>query len=335
MTAPLIFLVLGLGCLAWAIFLLSRRWTDLRLLDPLTIKEERHRLKREEMIRKRFERMRSERSQPLRRFSRSIARSFDSLYESLSQRLQAMEDAYGSGAKSPFSTIAPTTQERIKALLLEARSFVRDIKWSEAEKRFLEVLALDPHNVEAYKGLGTIYLKQKIYQQARDTFMFIVKMKKADDATYAALAEIEEAAGNQHEAELYRLQAVELGGKQACRHAELADFYLGNQDLLKAWSPVKRATELEPNSAKYAEQALEIAVLLGDATEARNRYQRFRLLSDDRSRFQYWREKVEALEASVREVAPQTVPATAPVTEETPIKKKRAKKPASEGAKSA
>lgn len=334
MTAPLIFLVLGLGCLAWAIFLLSRRWTDVRLLDPLTIKEERHRLKREEMIRKRFERMRSERSQPLRRFGRSLARSFDSLYESLAQRLQAMEDTYGSGAKSPFSAIAPTTQERIKVLLLEARSFVRDIKWSEAEKRFLEVLALDPHNVEAYKGLGTIYLKQKIYQQARDTFMFIVKMKKADDATYAALAEIEEAAGNQHEAEIYRLQAVELGGKQACRHAELAGFYVGQKDLLKAWAPIKRATELESNSAKYAEQALEVAVLLGDATEARNRYQRFRLLSDDRSRFQYWREKVEALEASVREVV-STTGTVAPVVEEPPLKKKRVKKLSSDGSKNA
>ncbi len=327
MTAPLIFLALGLGCLAWVIFLLSRRWTDIRLLDPLTIKEERHRLKREEMIRKRFERMRSERSQPMRRFGRSIARSFDSLYEGLVQRLKTMEEAYGSGTRSPFSSVAPTTQERIKVVLLEARSFVRDIKWSEAEKRYLEVLALDPHNVEAYKGLGTIYLKQKIYQQARDTFMFIVKMKKADDATYAALAEIEEAAGNHHEAELYRLQAVELGGKQACRHAELAGFYLSTKDLLKAWSPVKRATELEPNSAKYAEQALDVAVQLGDASEARNRYQRFRLLSDDRSRFQYWREKVEALETAARERAAPVAPPTS--AEDGAAKKRRTKKTSS------
>ncbi len=39
MLIPLIFLALALGCLAWAAFLLARRWTDLRLLDPLTIKD--------------------------------------------------------------------------------------------------------------------------------------------------------------------------------------------------------------------------------------------------------------------------------------------------------
>lgn len=120
------------------------------------------------------------------------------------------------------------------------------------------------------------------------------------------------------------MQAVELGGKQACRHAELAAFYLSTKDLLKAWAPVKRATELEPNSAKYAEQALDVAVQLGDANEARNRYQRFRLLSDDRSRFQYWREKVEVLETAARERAVPVVPAIS--AEDGTVKKRRTKK---------
>ena len=333
MLIPTIFLVLGLTALVWAIILIVRRWTDIRLLDPLTIKEERHRLRREEIIRKRFERMRSERSQPFKRWVRSVGRSFDSLYDALSQRVQAMEDAYGAGSsRNAFSSLAPTTQERIKALLLEARSLVRDLKWSEAEKRYIEVLSLDPHSVEAYKGLGTIYLKQKMFAQARETFTFIVKMKKADDIVYASLAEIEEEQGNMHEAELYRLQAVELGGKQACRHAELAGHYFANGDVLKAWPFMKKAIELEPNSAKYAEQALEMAIELGEPGEARHRYQRYRLLSDDRTRFQYWREKVEALESATKIPAATSEPlissTSSVVAKEPAIKKRRTVKKA-------
>lgn len=325
MFIPTLFLVLGLVALAWAVFLLARRWTDIRLLDPLTIKEERHRLKREEMIKKRFERMRSERSQPFKRWTRSVARSFDALYEGLSQRVRSMEDAYGSGSKNAFSSLAPTTQERIKTVLLEARSCMRDLKWSEAEKRFLEVLSLDPHHVEAYKGLGTIYLKQKMYAQARETFSFIVKMKKADDSTHAGLADIEEEQGNIHEAEIHRLQAVELGGKQACRHAEMASHYFSHGDVLRAWPFVKKATELEPNSPKYAEQALEMAVALGDPEEARGRYQRFRLLSDDRARFQQWRERVEALESANKKDTSSEAPSSASeLVEKKPKKLKKA-----------
>lgn len=330
MIPALIFFALALGCLGWAGVLLFRRWTDIRLLDPMTIKEEQHRAKREAMIRKRFERMRDERSRPFRRLARATKRRAESLYDEAARRLRVMENQYDN-TKTAFSALTPTTNERVKTLVSEARSLMRDLKWADAEKRFLEVLALDPHHVDAYKGLGQIYLKQKLYPQARETFAFILKMNRADDTTYAALADIEEAAGHVHEAELYRLQAVELGGKQAHRHAELAQHYLEAGDLIKAWPPAKRAVELEQNSSKYVELALEIAVKSGDAAEARFYYQKFRLLSDDRARFQYWREKVEELERSIRtgtgpEASVPAAPATSVVASEAAPKKRRTKK---------
>lgn len=331
MISALIFFALALGCLSYAGMLLARRWTELRLLDPLTIKEEQHRTKREAMIRKRFERMRDERSKPLRQFARSAKRQAETFYEEAFRRLRSIEGAYSS-TKTAFSALTPTTHERVKTLVTEARALMRDLKWAEAEKRFLDVLALDPHHVEGYKGLGQIYLKQKLYPQAQETFSFILKMKRADDATYAALADIEEANGHMQEAEIYRMQAADLGAKQAHRHAELAQHYVEVGDLVKAWPAAKRAVELEPNSAKYVELTLDIAVRSGDATESRFYYQKFRLLSDDRSRFQYWREKVELLESGtpvpvvvepVMPIEPESkkeiVPVAAP-------KKKRVKK---------
>lgn len=290
--------------------LLLRHWADLRLLDPMTIKEEQHRQKRETMIRKRFDRMRAERLQPFKRVGRAIGRGFTNVYQSLEARLNSFEQAYQQ-VKSPFASLAPTTRERVMTLLTEGRSFMRDLKWSDAERRFLDILALDPHHVDAYKGLGQIYLKQKLYPQAQETFSFIIKMKKADDATYAALAEIEEAAEHFALAEQYRLKAVDLGMKQANRHAELAEWYTRREDYLHAWSAAKKASELEPNSAKYMELTLDLAVRLRDAKEARSRYQKLRLLAEDHQRFQSWREKVEELEAGERSI-PSVTESTKP-----------------------
>lgn len=333
MIFALIFFALALGCLSYASMLLARRWTELRLLDPLTIKEEQHRAKRETMIRKRFERMRDERSRPLRQFARSASRQVEAIYDEASRRLRSIEGAYSS-TKTAFSALTPTTQERVKTLVTEARALMRDLKWAEAEKRFLDVLALDPHYVEGYKGLGHIYLKQKLYPQAQETFSFILKMKRADDATYAALADIEEANGHMHEAEIYRMHAIDLGSKQAHRHAELAQHYMMMGDLVKARPVAKHAVELEPNSAKYVELVLDIAVRSGDAVEARLFYQKFRLLSDDRSRFQYWREKVEVLENTIQEHAAIELrePATESGTSVVPTvtRKKRVKKSSTE-----
>jgi len=49
---------------------------------------------------------------------------------------------------------------------------------SEAEKKFIEIISLDPKNLKAYKGLGQVYLELKEYKQAEQTFMFVLQLEK-------------------------------------------------------------------------------------------------------------------------------------------------------------
>jgi len=162
----------------------------------------------------------------------------------------------------------------------------------------LEVLALDKRDEDAFRQLGQIYLKQKLYPQAKETFEFLQKIGKADDASFAGLAEIAEAEGNLALAELMRKKAIEASPRQPHRYAELAQFYLDQDKPEQAWPNAQKASELEAGSAKYLELSLETAILLGDQEEARARYNRLRLLIDDQARFQTWKEKIDALETS-------------------------------------
>jgi tetratricopeptide (TPR) repeat protein len=278
--------------------LLARRWGEVRLLDPMTIKEEQERKKREAMILRRFERVRADQVLPFRRIGRAIGHGTKNLYRKAYRHLLNVERMYKS-AKSPFASMAPSGRERMKTLISEARTLMRDLKWAEAERRLLEVVSMDQHHADAYKLLGQLYLRQKLYPQATETFQFLLKMKKADDATYAGFAEIAEAAGDFTRAEAMRLKAVEVSPRNAFRQAELAEFYVEQKTAEKAWPAIRRACELEPTSAKYLEASLQVALELKDGVEARRRYDRLRLLSDDRSRFQSLREKVEALEATL------------------------------------
>jgi tetratricopeptide (TPR) repeat protein len=283
---------LGVGVAAYVVI---KHWNDLQLLDPDSIKEEQERQSREALIKRRFDRLRADRVEPVKRLGRRLGQSIKKSYQRTYERLQAFEKLYQT-AKQPFSTLTPSTRERVKTLLSEARSLMRDLKWADAERRYLEVLSLDTHQVEAYKGLGQIYLKQKLYPQAKETFEFVLKMRKADDVCYAALAEIAEASGDRAKAESMRLKAVEATPRQAFRHAELAQFYLAEQQSAKAWPSAKRASELEPQSAKYLELSLETAIVNGDLKEARQRFERLRLLSEDRSKFQQWRDRIEEMQ---------------------------------------
>lgn len=290
-----IFIFLAVACLAVVVFIVLKHWSEIRLINPDSIREEMERQKRDALVMQRFSRVKSGKIAPFKYLYQKGIYQTKKAYHQAYLRLINLDKLYQQ-AKKPLSKVAPSEQERVKRLLDEARSLARDLKWAEAEKRYLEILLLNNRNVDAYKGIGLLYLKQKMNPQAKETFEYLVKIKQADDASFAALAEIAEAEGETGKAEEMRLKAVELRPRLACRYAELARHYVDREDFSKAWPAAKRASDLEPKSAKYTELALECALVLGDAPEARRRYDKLRLLSEDYPKLQQFRERIDKIQ---------------------------------------
>jgi len=289
-----VLLAAAVVCGGLVAFVLASHWSEIRLIDPDSIKEEKERQKREALVQERFRRLRDGKTAPLKAIYQQAViatkTSFHRAYINLVRLNRFYEQA-----KHPFAKVAPSQQERLKLLLDEARSLARDLKWAEAEKRYLEVLLMDNRHVEAYKGIGLIYLRQRMWPQAKETFEYLIKMRQADDIAYAAMAEIAENEGDETQAESFRCKAVELRPRLANRHAELAKFYADRGQFSKAWPSAKRATDLDPKSAKYQELAVECALELGDWLEAKQRYDKLRLLSEDQQRLQHLRERIDKI----------------------------------------
>jgi uncharacterized protein HemY len=285
---------IALAAVIVLVAVIGRHWKELRLLDPTSIKEERMRQVRSKLIDQRFQRIRTSTLAPLSAIAKRGVLSGKTAFHAAYIKLIRIDRFYKQ-AKSPIAPAAPSVQERIRALIDEARSLARDLKWADAERRYLEVLAIDNRNTDAYKGLGSLYLKQRLYPQARETFEFLVKAKQADDACYAGLADIAEAEGDTRIAEQMRMRAVELQPRRADRHAELAEFYLAHDQPGKAWPLAKRASDLEPKSAKYLTTAIEAAILVGNRAEAQKRYDKLRLASPEFQKLQPLKERIEAL----------------------------------------
>jgi tetratricopeptide (TPR) repeat protein len=294
MLLPILSFIVASIALGFVGVLIARHWKDIRLLDPDSIREQRQKREREKVIRRRFERLHADRLAAVQRVGRKIGKRATEAYRQTYKRLQALDAVYKSVA-APLASIAPSQRERINTLLVEARALMRDLKWADVERRCLEILSIDARQTEAYRLLGQLYLKQKLYPQAAETFEYLVKTRKADDATYAALAKIAGASGDRVRTEAMRLKAVEASPRQAHRHAEAATFFIESGDAERAWPYASRAAELEPGSAKYLELSLEAAILLGDRDEAEARYRKLRLLSDDPNRFQSWKDKIDAM----------------------------------------
>lgn len=282
--------IAGLALLV-IIVTIARHWKEIRLLNPDSIKEEQQRQKRERIIEQRFERVRSDAFTPLKRVFQTIFLKGKKAFHAAYIRLIQLDRFYKQ-AKAPFAHMAPSLKDRIRTLLDEARALARDLKWADAERRFLEILTLDDRNIDAYKGLAAIYVKQKLYPQAIETYQFLVKIKKADASCFEGLGDIA-VAQDDPKAEGYYQKAIELQPRVAHQHAVLAHFYLSHAQPLKAWPVAKRASELESKSAKFLELSLEAAIQAGEREEARRRYDALRLQSEDRQKLQTFKDRID------------------------------------------
>jgi Tfp pilus assembly protein PilF len=273
----------------------GRHWKEIRLLNPDSIKEELVRKKRDELITRRFERVKASALFPVKAlFHQAVIlckKTFHGAYIKLVQL-----DRFYKQPKASLPGVITTNADRVKMLMDGARSLTRDSKWADAERRYLEVLSIDKRNVNAYRGLAVIYLKQKLYPQAKETFEFLVNTKKADDSCYAGLAEIADHEGDTASAEQWYRKAVEYHPRLAHRHAELAMFYLDRQEPAKAWPFISRAAELEPKSPKYLVLSIETAIRTGNREEARRRYDAMRLISEDRQKLQTLKERIDEMD---------------------------------------
>ena len=289
-----IFGILGILSLLSIFWILITHWSEILLINPNSIKAEKLKQKREALIQQRLHRLKTKKTAPLNFLYRKAIFNTKTLFHAGYIKLIRINRFYKQ-AKRPFVSIVPSNQERIKKLLDEARSLFRDLKWAEAEKRYLEALLIDNRNIEAYKGVGLVYLKQKNLEQAKETFIYLVKTKNADDIVYASLAEIAEQEQDLKTAEEMHIKAIEVRPKLANRHAELAKFYLKQKQYAKAWPSVKRATDLEPKSSKFQILALNCALELKNLDEAKLRYNKLRLLSEDKVKLNKFKEKIEKL----------------------------------------
>lgn len=269
---------------------LFRHWKEIRLLDPGTIRAEQERKVRERIVNQRFDRRLRHALGPIQRAGRAFGERISQTYRQVEERLA---HAARVSVAEPEDVAQPS--EGIQGLLIEATRHEIAGRFAEAERAYLEVLRHDDRQFQAYRGLGSLYMAQRQYAQAREIFLFLERIQGCNDTCYASLAEIAESTGDIAQVETMRKRAVDSAPRSATRHAELASFYLANGSPDYALASARRASELDPENPRMLELCLEAAILVPDRGEAERRYERLSSVISDRRVLQAWRDKVDAL----------------------------------------
>lgn len=156
-------------------------------------------------------------------------------------------------------------EEKIATLLAEGEVLVEKRALEEAEKKYIEAVKLDPQDIEAYRGLGRVYLAGRDFRHAEATFEHILKLTKIK------------------------------GMEEASDYLEMGVILEEVKKPEKALKNFKKASLLEPNNPKYLDLLLESSIMLKKKNLA---FEIFRKLKEVNPENQ----KLEEFEKRIREL---------------------------------
>jgi tetratricopeptide (TPR) repeat protein len=163
--------------------------------------------------------------------------------------LLALEERYQKLQKG--GTFMVLHEDEEKQLFNEGRKFVKEGRFGEAEKRFLDV----------YEDLGALYILTKQYDQAEETLKFVQKAKPNDASVLVHLGELALAQGDAMGAHAYFSSAIDFSPN----NPKYLDFYIeaglraGKSSAVR--DGLERLKSVNPENQKlplFAERLIEL-----------------------------------------------------------------------------
>ena len=191
----LLSLFLILSGLVFAGWILWKKIPQLRVIDVASIPEERERKVKERILLERFQRLQSKKLGGVERAARQAGKGVSRYGRRAVQKLYSLEQYYQKLKKNTSGNGEGLGAEAVKRLFEEAEDLVKQEEYIPAEKRYIEIISHHPKNINAYEGLGNMYLKNKKYEQARETLQFAVRLDGEVPVVRLALPGLEMARG--------------------------------------------------------------------------------------------------------------------------------------------
>lgn len=253
---PIIFLV---ASVVVAAMIIIKKISQLRIMNVSALPEEKIRQVKDLILEQRFQRAMKEKFGWLVKLGVKFWKEFNRHGRRLVQRVNSIEQHYRKMQKNavPVSSDA----EIIRKMMEEAGELVDKEEYFEAEKKYIEILSQHPKHVKAYEALGHLYLLDRKFEQARETFSFALKLNPNDASVHAALGELET--------------------KEGKAAAALASF--------------TKAAEIRPNNPRYLDFLIEAAIAAGNAAEAQRGLNKLKEVNPENQKLSDFEERITGL----------------------------------------
>lgn len=258
---------LGLA-LAVILFIVIKKFPALAILDAENIPGEKEAKFKEQIIKARVERDLARWTGFLGRIWLFLIKRLSAALRSQQTSLKKIKTGYRMNIKMPWLE----KQKKIKELASAAEDFIKKEDEKSAEEKLLEIISLDSKNLVAFFELGELYVGQKKWSEASQTFNYALKLARQLQNT--------EAAGE------ITLQRIYFAQAEVEKEA-------GNLDA--ALENIREALELEPNSPRYLDLILYLSIMRKDKSLAQESWEKLAAVNPENQKLEKWKEKIENL----------------------------------------
>ena len=275
--------VLGVSATIIAV-IVFRKIPVLRTLDVSTVPEAKTQQMRDRILLERIKRQ----SQIGGKFMKGKASSLFGRVmpgiKSLFKKIYALEKKYKDQAFSTTDLTPAELNAKLKSLFDEANSLLKSERCGEAEKFFIEIVSLDPKNIEAYEALAKVYAHQKSFKEELEIRQFILKLRLK--AGRMIVKEIEKGE---------KVKTLDNAASVAESHFNVGAVYQKLDKFDQSLINYQRALEIEPMNPKFLDQAIEICVILKNRQLGYDLLKQLESSNPDNQKLRDYREKLKNL----------------------------------------
>jgi Tfp pilus assembly protein PilF len=288
---PTVLFIFSFGVLAYMVWK-YRMHTGIIDVDSIPeVKEDR---KKEALLRRRIEDRGREAEEKRRQTFREWSEVFFSRVGTWAREVERKMQRY-IRSEERRRRGATSLEHSIKTFLEEGEGMLQVGDVVGAEKKMLAVIRKDAKNIRAYRALAQVYVYKKEWEDAKATYEFIHTLSPEDEGVLMALADISDIAGETLAAVQYVEQAILINPHIADRFSRLCRLYGALGEPFPAFEAARQAVELDGGNAKYLDEYVECAILIGDKKVAEDAFQQLRRVDYQHPSLLSFRERIEAM----------------------------------------
>lgn len=186
--ALLAVLVVSVGAI---VVLAVRKLPYLASLDVKELPETDDDHMREVLVYRQLKRKVLDAARTARAGAKPIAARLQTWVRVVAKKIEMTERDYRARARH----VSPTPKTDLTTLLREADDLSRRGEFEEAEKKFIEIVALAPQRAATYRALGELYLRFEQFVHAEQSFRHALRISPEDAEVHADLAQLFRAQG--------------------------------------------------------------------------------------------------------------------------------------------